>query len=26
MIDNAIEFGADPGRWIYEEENLIFRL
>ncbi len=25
MIDNAIDFIDDPGRWIYEEENLIFR-
>ena len=26
MIDNAINFIDDPGRWLYEEENLIFRL
>ncbi len=26
MIDNALEFIEDPGRWLYEEENLIFRL
>ena len=26
MIDNAIDFIEDPGRWLYEEENLIFRL
>ena len=26
MIENALDFIYDPGRWIYEEENLIFRL
>ena len=26
MIDNALDFTDDPGRWIYNEENLIFRL
>ena len=26
MIDNALDFIDDPGRWLYEEENLIFRL
>ena len=26
MIDNALNFIDDPGRWLYEEENLIFRL
>ena len=25
MIDNALDFIDDPGRWLYEEENLIFR-
>ena len=25
MIDNTLDFIDDPGRWIYEEENLIFR-
>ena len=25
MIDNALDFLDDPGRWLYEEENLIFR-
>jgi len=25
MISNAIDFIDDPGRWLYEEENLIFR-
>ena len=25
MIDNTIDFIDDPGRWLYEEENLIFR-
>ncbi|HUT64375.1 MAG TPA: hypothetical protein VMZ04_10510, partial [Anaerolineae bacterium] len=25
IIDNAIDFIDDPGRWLYEEENLIFR-
>jgi rubrerythrin len=26
MIDNVLDFIDDPGRWLYEEENLIFRL
>ena len=26
MIDNLIDYLDDPGRWLYEEENLIFRL
>ena len=26
MIDNALNLIDDPGRWLYEEENLIFRL
>ena len=26
MIDNAIDFIDDPDKWLYEEENLIFRL
>lgn len=25
MISNALDFVDDPGRWLYEEENLIFR-
>ena len=25
MIDNTLDFIDDPGRWLYEEENLIFR-
>jgi len=25
IIDNALDFIDDPGRWLYEEENLIFR-
>ena len=25
MIDNAIDYIDDPERWLYEEENLIFR-
>jgi len=26
LIDNLIDYLADPDEWIYEEENLIFRL